>query len=106
MQRRALGVLIEKGFTTPDQYPLTLKGATAGANQKNNRDPVTNYTEDDLQAAFNELRELGLRPGNPVHGGVPLRATDRELYLKVAWIRANPGQAVPDQVDPPEAPAG
>ena len=60
VQRRALGVLIEKGFTTPDQYPLTLKGATAGANQKNNREPVTNYTEDDLQAALNDLRELGL----------------------------------------------
>ena len=29
--------------------------------------------------------------------------TDRELYLKVAWIRANPGQTVPDQVEPPAA---
>ena len=59
-QRRALGVLIEKGFTTPDQYPLTLKGATSGCNQKNNRDPITNYAEDQVADAFSELRELGL----------------------------------------------
>ena len=25
-QRRVLGVLLEKAFTTPDQYPLTLSG--------------------------------------------------------------------------------
>ncbi len=31
--------------------------------------------------------------------------SDRDLYLKVAWMRANPGATVPDQVDPPEPPA-
>lgn len=34
-----------------------------------------------------ELRELGLRPTGPLHGGVPLRATDRELYLANVWTR-------------------
>lgn len=58
--RRVLGVLIEKGFTTPDQYPLTLKATTSGANQKNNRDPVTNYTEDAIEAALEELRAAGI----------------------------------------------
>ena len=60
MQRRVLGVLIEKGFTTPDQYPLTLKAATTGCNQKNNRDPLTNYEEADVEQAMDGLRELGL----------------------------------------------
>ncbi len=59
-QRRVLGVLIEKGLTTPDQYPLTLKASTTGANQKSNRDPVTNYTEGAVWDLFDELRELGL----------------------------------------------
>ncbi len=59
-QRRTLGVLIEKAFTTPDQYPLTLKGATAGCNQKSNREPVTNYTEEQVQRFLDELRALGL----------------------------------------------
>jgi hypothetical protein len=28
--------------------------------------------------------------------------SDRDLYLKVAWIRANPGQTPPDHIEPPE----
>lgn len=58
--RRVLGVLIEKGLTTPDQYPLTLKSSTSGANQKNNRDPVTNYTEEAVEEALEQLRALSL----------------------------------------------
>ncbi|QDT53341.1 hypothetical protein Pan44_13580 [Caulifigura coniformis] len=59
-QRRVLGVLIEKAFTTPDQYPLTLKAATSGCNQKSNRDPVVNYSEEQLQRFLDELRAQGL----------------------------------------------
>lgn len=59
-QRRLLGVLIEKAFTTPEQYPLTLKSATAGCNQKSNREPVTNYTEEQVQRFLDELRSQGL----------------------------------------------
>ncbi|MDB5391452.1 MAG: hypothetical protein JWM11_7098 [Planctomycetaceae bacterium] len=59
-QRRVLGVLIEKGITTPEAYPLTLKAATTGCNQKSNRDPVVNYDEDKVELVLDELRELGL----------------------------------------------
>jgi uncharacterized protein len=59
-QRRVLGVLIEKGLTTPDSYPLTLKAVTAGCNQKSNREPVTNYSEDAVEDTLDELRQLGL----------------------------------------------
>jgi len=59
-QRRVLGVLIEKAFTTPDQYPLTLKAATSGCNQKSNRDPVINYSEEQVQRFLDELRAQGL----------------------------------------------
>lgn len=58
-QRRVLGVLLEKGFTTPDQYPLTLKAATTGCNQKNNRDPVTAYDEDTVADTMAELTKMG-----------------------------------------------
>ncbi len=34
-----------------------------------------------------EWRDLRLRPGKPIHGGVPFRATDRELYLANVWTR-------------------
>lgn len=58
-QRRVLGVLVEKAFTVPDQYPLTPKAATTGCNQKNNRDPITNYDENDVLDTLNELMNLG-----------------------------------------------
>lgn len=34
-----------------------------------------------------ELEALGLRPGRPVHGGVPFRARTRQLYLTEIWLR-------------------
>lgn len=60
LQRRVLGTLMEKGFTTPDQYPMTLKGATTGCNQKSNRDPVTEYSEAEVADALEQLRQMGL----------------------------------------------
>lgn len=59
-QRRVLGVLLEKAFTVPDQYPMTLKATTTGCNQKNNRDPISNYDEDDVQETLAALQERGL----------------------------------------------
>lgn len=59
-QRRVLGVLVEKGITTPEYYPLTLKALTTGSNQKNNRSPLSEYSEDDTSRAIEQLRELGL----------------------------------------------
>jgi uncharacterized protein YceH (UPF0502 family) len=58
-QRRVLGVLIEKAKTTPDAYPMTLNGLTTGCNQKNNRDPVVNYTTDDVEQALESLKSVG-----------------------------------------------
>lgn len=59
-QRRVLGVLVEKGITTPEVYPLTVKAVVAGCNQKSNRDPVVNYDEDRAETVLEELREMGL----------------------------------------------
>lgn len=59
-QRRVLGVLVEKGITTPEVYPLTVKAVVSGCNQKSNRDPVVNYDEDRAETVLEELRELGL----------------------------------------------
>lgn len=59
-QRRVLGTLIEKGLTTPEYYPLTLKALTTGCNQRNNREPLTNYAESDVEEVIDQLRELGV----------------------------------------------
>ena len=59
-QRRVLGVLIEKGLTTPEYYPLTLKAVMTGCNQKSNRSPVVDYDEDVIEETLDQLKELGL----------------------------------------------
>ncbi len=68
-QRRVLGVLLEKAFTTPDVYPLTVKSCTSGCNQKNNRDPVTNYSEEQVRDILDELREVGVAAVVHTDGG-------------------------------------
>ncbi len=67
--RRVLGVLLEKAFTTPDVYPLTVKACTSGCNQKNNRDPVTNYTEEQVHDILDELRLAGVAAVVHTDGG-------------------------------------
>lgn len=59
-EARALGVLIEKAFTTPDQYPLTLNAVVNGANQKNNRDPLMSLDDGRAFDALEGLRAKGL----------------------------------------------
>ncbi len=57
---RVLGSLIEKQVTTPEYYPLTLNALTLACNQKNNRSPVTAFTESQVEEALNSLREKNL----------------------------------------------
>lgn len=42
---RVLGCLVEKAATTPDNYPLSTNALTNACNQKNNRDPVVDFTD-------------------------------------------------------------
>lgn len=57
---RVLGSLVEKQVTTPEYYPLTLNSLTLACNQKNNRHPVTSYSETDMAQALETLREKNL----------------------------------------------
>lgn len=57
-QRRVLGVLIEKANTTPAGYPMTVNAVVTGCNQKNNRDPVTEYDDIDVEQALSSLCEV------------------------------------------------
>lgn len=60
MEARILGVLVEKQFTVPDTYPLTLNTLVAGCNQKTSREPVMNVSESEAQMALDELRSRTL----------------------------------------------
>jgi uncharacterized protein len=61
-QRRVLGVLIEKQKTSKsaDAYPMSLNSITTACNQKSNRDPVTDYDEDQVEATLGNLQRSGL----------------------------------------------
>lgn len=59
-EARVIGVLIEKAQTTPDQYPLTLNAVVNGANQKNNRHPVSSIDDNAALTALIALRNKGL----------------------------------------------
>jgi uncharacterized protein YceH (UPF0502 family) len=56
---RVLGSLIEKETTTPEYYPLTLNALVAACNQKSNRWPVTELTDNDTLATLDSLRARG-----------------------------------------------
>ncbi|MFZ0042820.1 MAG: YceH family protein [Solirubrobacteraceae bacterium] len=60
VEQRVLGCLIEKRWTTPDQYPLSLNALRLACNQSTNRDPVTGYSEDEVRAAASRLTNYGL----------------------------------------------
>ena len=59
-ERRVLGVLVEKGKTTPDTYPMSLNSLVTGCNQKSNRDPVLSLSEDDVEDALRAAQHKGL----------------------------------------------
>jgi uncharacterized protein len=60
IETRVLGALVEKQVTTPEYYPLTLNALTLACNQKNNRYPVTAYSENAVADAVESLREKNL----------------------------------------------
>ncbi len=59
-EQRVLGCLIEKRWTTPDQYPLSLNALRLACNQSTNRDPVTDYDENTVREAAERLYRYGL----------------------------------------------
>lgn len=56
-ERRVLGVLVEKAKTTPDAYPMSLNALVTGCNQKSNRDPVLNLSDDDVETALAAMQQ-------------------------------------------------
>jgi uncharacterized protein len=60
IEARVLGCLIEKEATTPEYYPLSLNALVNACNQKNNREPVTQLTEDEVRQGLHRLQDQNL----------------------------------------------
>jgi uncharacterized protein YceH (UPF0502 family) len=84
IDRRVLGVLIEKGKTTPDQYPMSLNALTAGCNQKSNRYPQLELDQEDVLKSLDRLRMLGVVAEVQGGGRVP-----RFRHFAYEWLGVN-----------------
>ena len=80
-ERRVLGTLIEKGKTTPDQYPLSLNALVNGCNQKSNRDPVMTLDEEQVTRALTSLRHSAAIAEVYGSGKIP-----RYRHLAYEWL--------------------
>ncbi|MDD3050661.1 MAG: YceH family protein [Candidatus Cloacimonetes bacterium] len=60
IEARILGALIEKQYTTPEYYPLTLNSLTLACNQKSNRDPIMELEETTVLRTLDNLIEKKL----------------------------------------------
>jgi uncharacterized protein YceH (UPF0502 family) len=81
VERRVLGVLIEKAKTTPENYPLSLNSLRAGCNQKNNRAPLMQLEEDQVEEALETLRKIGAVA--QIQGG---GRVDKYRHLAYEWL--------------------
>lgn len=71
IDRRVMGVLVEKSKTTPDVYPMTINSLLSGCNQKSNRSPVMQLSSDDIEESLERLRHLGAVAEVQTSGRVP-----------------------------------
>jgi uncharacterized protein YceH (UPF0502 family) len=60
LEGRVVGCLIEKEFTTPDVYPLSMNALVNACNQKNNRAPLLLVGAREVEAATDQLRQRRL----------------------------------------------
>jgi uncharacterized protein YceH (UPF0502 family) len=85
LEARILGAFIEKEFTTPDYYPLSINALTNACNQKSNRNPVLQLSETEVTETIDQLRNKGLAMQSQDAGSrvTKFRHTLRErLYLE------------------------
>lgn len=81
VQRRILGVLVEKAKTTPEAYPLSLNAIATGSNQKSNRAPQMNLDADDVELELDNLRSFGAVVEVQAGGRVP-----KYKHLAYEWL--------------------
>ena len=60
VERRVLGVLLEKSLAQPQYYPMSVNAIVTACNQKSNRDPLMTLDEDTVWDTLERLRAVGL----------------------------------------------
>ncbi len=88
IERRILGVLMEKARTTPDAYPLSLSGLVTGCNQKSNRHPVMNLATEKVEDVLVSMRHKQVIAEVHSGGRVPKYRHYGYDYLSVKGVEA------------------
>lgn len=83
-EQRVLGALLEKQATVPASYPLSLNALRVASNQATSREPVTDYTDDDLNAVTLGLQKRGLVRLVHAPGGRGVKF-DQRLAETLGW---------------------
>ena len=86
-QIRVIGVLIEKSLSQPGSYPLTINAIQLGANQKQNRDPVVDYTEGDVTRALQQLISRKIVSQAPPSSGARANRFEHRVLDAFGWDR-------------------
>ena len=71
-ERRVLGVLVEKAKTTPDVYPMSINSLMTGSNQKSNREPIMNLSDENVETTLQGLQPKGYVTPKEVQGEFPV----------------------------------
>ncbi len=81
IDRRVVGVMVEKAKTTPENYPLSLNALVNGCNQKSNRFPQMQLDEGQVDDAIERLRTAGAAAVIQGDGRV-----DKYRHLLYDWL--------------------
>lgn len=88
IERRVLGVLLEKSLSQPQYYPMTLNAIVAGCNQKNNRDPLMELDEEAVWNALEVLRAAGLASRLLPGGASRVERFKHDVKERLGWEKA------------------
>lgn len=86
---RVLGSLLEKQVTTPEYYPLSLNGVVTACNQKSNREPVMNLSENAVQNQLDMLVKKHLVTASSASGQRVLKYEQRFCNSAFGNLRLN-----------------
>lgn len=85
IERRVVGVLLEKSLAQPQYYPMTLNAIVVGCNQKNNREPVLELDEEAVWNALEVLRAAGLVSRLMPGGASRVERFRHEALERLGW---------------------
>lgn len=87
IELRVLGVVMEKALAHTSGYPLTVNAVVLGANQKQNRNPVAEYSEADVTRALYGLQTKQVIKHAATSAGARANRFEHNVAERFHWDR-------------------